>query len=384
MTMKFFLVACEASGDAHGAHLIEELKKISPASEFKGLGGPRMAAAGLDLLQDMTLFSALGFGDVVRQYFKYLKVFNKALNAIKAWKPDAVIVIDSPAFNLRLAKKIPAAVPVIYYISPQIWAWGGRRIHDIKRHIDHMMVILPFEVSIYEKVSLSCEFVGHPLLDEIRVPDNREAVRQALGIEPGETAVGLLAGSREKEVKRIFPIMLESAKLLSKENPGFKFFYSRAPNLSESLYSECLARHPDFLVPPAAAPYHEFVHAMDFALVTSGTATLETALLKTPFFLLYKTSASTYFIGKRLVKVPFLGLVNLLAGQCVIPEFIQNEAQPKVIAHEAGILLRNRNLYEKMKLEFEDVRIKLGSEGASRRAAESVLRFLKGRKSAEA
>lgn len=382
MTMKYFLVACEASGDAHGAHLIEELKKLSPGAEFQGLGGPRMAAAGLNLLQDMTLFSALGFGDVVRQYFKYLKVFNAALRSIKDWTPNAVIVIDSPAFNLRLAKKIPASTPVIYYISPQIWAWGGRRIHDIKKHIDHMMVILPFEVSIYEKISLSCEFVGHPLLDEIRIPDNREDARKILGISPNEKAVGLLAGSREKEVKRIFPIMLEAAKLLSKENPDFKFFYSKAPNLSASLYEECLSCHTDFTVPPAAIPYHEFVHAMDFALVTSGTATLETALLKTPFFLLYKTSPSTYFIGKQLVKVPFLGLVNLLAGKCVIPEFIQNEANPKVIAHEAGILLRNRDLYEKMKLEFEEVRIKLGSEGASRRAAESVLRFLKKRNTA--
>ncbi len=377
MAMKYFLVACEASGDAHGAHLIEELKRLSPGAEFQGLGGPRMAAAGLSLLQDMTLFSALGFGDVVRQYFKYLKVFNAALRSIKTWNPDAVIVIDSPAFNLRLAKKIPAGIPVIYYISPQIWAWGGRRIHDIKKHIDHMMVILPFEVSIYEKISLSCEFVGHPLLDEIRIPNNREDARRALGIGPHETAVALLAGSREKEVKRIFPIMIEAAKRLSKENPAFKFFYSKAPNLSLSLYEECLSSHPDFKVPQAEIPYHEFVHASDFALVTSGTATLETALLKTPFFLLYKTSASTYFIGKQLVKVPFLGLVNLLAGKCVIPEFIQNEATPEVIAHEAGILLRNRNLYEQMKSEFEKVRIKLGSEGASRRAAESVLRFLK-------
>ncbi len=335
-----------------------------------------MQAAGLDLQEDMTRFSALGLGDVLRQYFKYLRVFNAALAEIRSWKPDAVIVIDSPAFNLRLAKKIPREIPVIYYISPQIWAWGGRRIHDIKRYIAHMMVILPFEVSIYQRAAVSCDFVGHPLLDEIQVPESRAKNRIRLGLSESETAIGLLPGSREKEVRRIFPAMLESARLFAEKNPSARFFYSQSPNLPSSVYEACLNSYSGPAVVRSNIGHHAFVHAMDFALVTSGTATLETALLGTPFFLLYKTSASTYFLGKQLVKVPFLGLVNLLSGKCVVPEFIQDEANPVVIAHEADVLLKNREVYEGMKLEFKAVREKLGSHGASRKAAESVLNFL--------
>ena len=170
--------------------------------------------------------------------------------------------------------------------------------------------------------------------------------------------------------------MLESARLFSEKNPAVRFFYSQSPNLPSSVYEDCLNSYQGPSVTRSSLEHHAFVHAMDFALVTSGTATLETALLGTPFFLLYKTSASTYFLGKRLVKVPFLGLVNLLSGKCVVPEFIQDEANPAVIAHEAEVLLKNRQVYEGMKLEFEAVRKKLGSQGASRKAAESVLRFL--------
>lgn len=377
MPPRFFLSACEASGDAHGAQLIIELKKIFPEAVFFGLGGPRMQRAGLQLLEDMTRFSALGLGDVLRQYFKYLKVFKRALRAIETESPDAAIVIDSPAFNLRLAKKISPDVPVLYYISPQLWAWGARRIRDIQRRIRHMMVILPFEVPLYEKAGVSCEFVGHPLLDEIEIPKDREALRRKMGLQAGDLAVGLLAGSREKEVRRIFPVMLEASRQLASLKPGLKFFYSRSPNLRFELYEEQLQAFADFRVPVSELPYHEFVHALDFAFVTSGTATLETALLKTPFFLVYKTSASTYFIGKRLVRVPYLGLVNLLAGRSAVPEFIQDKAVPGVMAREAKTLLENPEISEKMRNDFEEVRILLGEHGASRRAAHSVQNFLR-------
>ncbi len=396
MPKKIFIIACEPSGDSHGAPLVKELKRIVPGIEFTGLGGPKMAASGVRLLEDMTRISALGLGDVLRLYFTYLKIFNRALTEVEILKPDTVILIDSPAFNLRFAKKISAmnrggsasggekSIQVIYYIAPQIWAWGARRIHAIKKTVSKMLVILPFEKEIYDKAGVPCEFVGHPLLDSIEVRTDRAALREALGIKPGELAVGILPGSREKEVKRILPLMLESARLLKKKMPETVFFLSCSENVDRGVYDEILLKKGTgkkflpvpFLQDPGVRAseksMRETVSAMDFAFVTSGTATLETALLGTPFFLFYKASWTTYALGKRLIRVPFLGLVNLLAGKRVVPEFIQNGIHPETVAHEAEVLLKNPALYEEMKKEFQKVRSLLGTSGASLRAAQAV------------
>lgn len=376
MAKRFFIVACEASGDLHGAHLAEELRSLAPGSDFQGIGGPLMQDAGVLIHQDMTKISALGFGDVVRQYFKYRAIFEDTIRRIREWKPDAVIVIDSPAFNLRLAKRISKEFRIIYYISPQLWAWGMRRIKVVQEHVSKMIVILPFEQELYQKAGVDCSYVGHPLLDQIGTSAGRESLRSKLGLDSRTKAVALLAGSREKEVRRIFPIMLESAALLHRKMPELRFYYLRRPNVPAGFYDGLLGAHPEL---PLTAPdmnFHDLVHAVDFALVTSGTATLETALLGTPFFLLYKASWSTYFLGRRLIKVPFLGLVNLLAGKRVVPEFIQNDAKPETIAHEAEILLKNPDLYGEMKKEFLAIREKLGEKGSSRRAAEAVIDYL--------
>lgn len=376
MPSRFFIVACESSGDAHGAHLMEEIKRLNPGAEFRGLGGPKMAAAGLDLLYDMTRISALGLGDVLRQYFKYRKIFYQAVHAIREWKPDAVIVIDSPAFNLRLAKKISKLAPVIYYISPQLWAWGARRIKVIQKHIAHMLVILPFETGLYQKAHVPVTFVGHPLLDEISPSQNREALRARLGLKQGEIGIGLLPGSRRKEVQRIFPVMLEAAEILRRKVPQAVFYFRPAPSIPYSVYASLLEAHPGLAVRHPDLGFHDLVHSLDFALVTSGTATLETALMGTPYFLLYKASTSTYWLGRWLIRVRYLGLVNLLAGKSVVPEFIQTGMQPETIAHEAEIFLKNPDLARNMREEFENVRMLLGSSGASRRAAEAVLKFV--------
>jgi lipid-A-disaccharide synthase len=381
--MKFFIIACEPSGDLHGAHLIEEIKKIESGAEFRGLGGPRMAAAGAHLLQDMTQMSALGLGDVVRQYLKYRKIFYRALDDVNRYRPDAVIVLDSPAFNLRFAKKIQRRFPFIYYISPQIWAWGGRRIHTIKKTVSKMLVLFPFEKTLYEKAGVPCEFVGHPLLDTARASASREELRARFEILPHEKAVGLMPGSREKEVRRILPPMLESAALLKKIKSETIFFLSMAPNISEKIYDEILNTYPLLKVRRMKSAMYDLTTAMDFALIASGTATLEAALLGTPFFLLYKASWTTYVLGKQLIRVQYLGLANLLAGKRVVPEFIQNDIHPETIAHEAKVLLENPELYQHMKEEFLNVRNILGEKGASRRAAEAVLKFISSRRHCE-
>jgi len=375
MTRKIFLVACEASGDLHGAHLISEIRKLAPETSFCGVGGAKMKAAGMTIFNDLTKISALGFSDVLRNYFKYLEIFKATLTNIQKEKPDAIIVIDSPAFNLRLAKKLPANAPVLYYISPQLWAWGKRRIHIVKKHIREMLVILPFEKEFYEKEGVAVKFVGHPLLDTVPELPEATSLRAKLGILEDQKAIGLFSGSREKEVKRILPVMLQSAILLQKDFPKARFFISRSHNVRPEVYDELLQGLP-FKAECPATSFYELVKAMDFALVASGTATLETALIGTPFFLLYKASWSTYFLGKHLIKVPYLGLVNLLADDKVVPEFIQQDAHPQTIAHEARIFLETPELQKRMKEEFRQTREKLGEKGASTRAAQEVLKFL--------
>lgn len=384
MPKKFFIIACEPSADLHGALLVEELKKQSPGSEFHGLGGPRMKAEGVSLIYDMTTISALGLSDVVRQYPLYKRIFDQGLEEVRKFKPDALIVLDSPAFNLRFLKKIsamriggPAAnsggqIPTFYYISPQIWAWGGRRIHDIKKTVSKMLVILPFEKEMYDKAGVPCEFVGHPLLDELHVSAPKPELRRKFGIPENTIAVGILPGSRKKEVERILPSLLKTCELLSKSVPACVFYLSKSSNVPESTYAEIL-KTCGVEIRSFSDNFQDRVAALDFAFVTSGTATLQTALLGTPFFLVYKASWLTYRLGKMLVRVPFLGLVNLLAEKRIVPEFIQN-LHPETMAHEAKVLFENEALMSQMKLEFQEVRGILGSGGASSRAAEIILK----------
>ncbi|MFA7002168.1 MAG: lipid-A-disaccharide synthase, partial [Candidatus Omnitrophota bacterium] len=245
MAKTIFILAGEASGDNHGAHLVRELKALHPDLEFTGLGGPRMASAGVRLLHDMTRLSVLGLGDVLRKYFEYRKIFYSALDEARRLKPDAVILIDSPAFNLRFAKKIRRAFPVFYYISPQIWAWGGRRIHTIRRTVSRMLVILPFEEELYRKGRVPCTFVGHPLLDQVRPSKPREALRRELGLEASERAIGLLSGSRETEVLRILPPMLETARRMRALCREAVFYVSLAPNVNPGVYAKILKPYAD-------------------------------------------------------------------------------------------------------------------------------------------
>ncbi len=374
---KIFIIACETSGDTHGALLVQALKKLDPQIQFEGLGGPEMERSGVKLLEDMTKISALGFGDVLGKYFHFRKIFYRALKQVESTKPDLLILIDSPAFNLRFAKKIHGRFPVIYYISPQIWAWGWRRIATIRRTVNHMMVILPFEEEMYRKENVPCTFVGHPLLDRVKPLKSREALRQEFGIKESERLIALLPGSREPEVRRILPIMLKSAALLQKELPNLKFFLMQAPHVPTSLYDQNLKYFSELRLTKNSNRLYDVVTAADFALVASGTATLETALLGTPFFLIYKASASTFFLGRRLVKIPYIGLVNVLASRHVVPEFIQHLAKPERIAHETKFLLENEELREKLKREIREVLNQLGGPGASERAARLVLQILK-------
>ncbi len=240
MAAKLFIIACEPSGDSHGASLIHELKKIHPDLILEGLGGPQMQQAGVKLIYDMTTISALGFGDVLRQYFKYLGIFNQALARVDSFKPDAIVVIDSPAFNLRFAKKIKKKYPLIYYISPQLWAWGKQRIHVVKKFVTKMLVILPFEKTMYDQEKIDCEFVGHPLLDHLSPEISRDKIRKQMNLNSSQIALGLLPGSRASEVERIFPLMLETARHLKRLLPNVVFITKPSPNVPSEIFDSLL------------------------------------------------------------------------------------------------------------------------------------------------
>lgn len=376
---KLFLIAGEASGDFQGAHLVRELKKLNPNLTCRGLGGSLMAEEGVELLYDLTKEAVLGLGDVLRKYFFFRSIFAKALREVQTFRPDAIILIDYPGFNLRFAKKINKRIPIIYYISPQIWAWGKRRIHTIKQTINHMIVFFKFEAELYQKAGVSVTWVGHPLIDLLKPQKSRPQLRtEWLPKISGETKViALLPGSRETEVKRMLPKMLLVAKTIHTHIPNAQFLLSESNTLPVRLYEKILSEtRPTYPIQSIRNRGFDILHASDFAMVSSGTATLEAALASTPFVILYQTAWSTFFLGRRLIRIPCIGLVNVVAERKIVPEFIQHEIRTETIAQEATYLLEHQDLREKMIMDLKMVQNKLGEPGASVRAAEAVLKVL--------
>ncbi|MBI4397987.1 MAG: lipid-A-disaccharide synthase, partial [Candidatus Omnitrophica bacterium] len=316
---KIYIIAGEASGDAHAAHLAGAIKKQNPAVEFYGLGGGLMKAEGIRIAYDLTQISSLGLSDVLLNYFKYRKIFYSALKEIEKIKPDAVLLVDFPGFNIRLAKKINRRFPIVYYISPQIWAWGGRRIGVLKKFVRQMIVFFPFEEALYKKAGIPCAFIGHPLTEQIPEP--------SCSITKPSSApmtIGLLPGSRLKEVKRILPVLLNAAEEIFKKFPGTSFLLSESATVPSSVYNTLIGSHPlrASLRRLRGEPYRA-IQESDVLVVTSGTATLETALHEKPHILVYRTAHLTYWLGRLLIRIPFLGIVNVLSGKPVSPELIQ-------------------------------------------------------------
>ncbi len=339
-----------------------------------------MAREGMELLYDLTKEAVLGLGDVLRKYFFFKSIFIKALRDVRSFKPDAIILIDYPGFNLRFAKKINKRYPIIYYISPQIWAWGGKRIHTIKQIINHMIVLFKFEAELYQKAGVPVTWVGHPLIDLLKPQKSRAELRvEWLPKATDETKViALLPGSRETEVKRILPEMLHVAKTIHARTPNAQFLLAESNTLPTNLYEKILSEaRLTYPIQSIRNRGFDILHASDFAMVSSGTATLEAALASTPFVILYKTAWSTFFLGRKLIRIPYIGLVNVVAERKIVPEFIQHEILTETIAQEAAYLLEHQDLREKMILDLKMVQHKLGEPGASLRAAEAVLKILK-------
>ncbi|HEV2840353.1 MAG TPA: lipid-A-disaccharide synthase [Chthoniobacterales bacterium] len=367
--MTIYLVAGEASGDEHGAALMRALRTLAPDLVFAGRGGPKMKAIVGDAFINWSDTAAVvGLWEVVKRYGYFREQFQRALDEIAAIKPDAVVLIDYPGFNLRLARALRKKLPplkIIYYISPQVWAWNRGRIGQMARYLDLMLCIFPFEAELYNKSGLRTVFVGHPMIENL-------ALRT--GDERNPNVIGLFPGSRVREVRKIFPIMLEAAREIAGERPEIHFEVAAASEPLASEMQQMLAASPlreRMRIVTGDAP--GTMQRAFAAMIASGTATLEAAYSRLPFVLVYKVSWPTYFAARLVLKTKHLGMPNVLAGREIIPEFIQHEARPDTIAKVVLELTTNQAARDVMTSEFDAIIAKLGETGASAQAAQVIL-----------
>ena len=377
MPKTIMIIAGEASGDLHGSSLASSLKAIDPDLRLIGMGGEKMIKAGVESYQNIEDLSVIGLGEVLSNLGKFTAVFRFLVGRLDSEKPDCVVLIDYPEFNLRFAKEAKKRnIPVIYYISPQIWAWRKGRVKIVKKFIEKMMVIFAFEKEFYEKEAVAAEFVGHPLLDVVRPRFSREEFLKLQGLADNKKILALLPGSRQIEVIRNLPVMLKAAGIIkNKFGEDVQFVIAKPKEIKGEIYAEILK---DCVLKPKIIedyPY-DCVNAADLVLVASGTATLETAILEKPMLIIYKVSFLTWLVGKMLVKIPDIGLVNIVAGARIVPEFIQFDATAEKIADEAIGLISSPEKINEIKINLRAVKEKLGGPGASRRAAQSILATL--------
>lgn len=361
------LVAGETSGDIHGANLARALRERERSIRLVGAGGPRMAEAGVALVDDATAYATVGLVEAFHQLNRFTRLYRLLTSALRRHRPDACILIDSPDFNLRFAERASdAGVPIIYYISPQIWAWRPGRIKTIRRLVRKMIVIFDFEEALYQKHGVDVAFVGHPLLDQISVAGDRK-LRGELGVGDAPL-IGLLPGSRSQQFQRLFPRMAKAASLIRLEVPHARFVVACAPKIDPK-------RAMGFELDVVWNRTPDVMAAADLLITASGTATVEAAIYGTPMIVTYVVNPITALTLGPLLRVKNYAMVNLIAGKEIMPELYQFKAKPELLAKEAVSILKENRLPE-MRRELAEVRRKLGEPGASRRAAEEILKTI--------
>jgi len=364
------IVAGEASGDMYGAGVVAALRKKAPGIRFFGIGGPRMEEADVRILYPVSELAVVGITEVIPKIRFIRQALNELKDALKDNPPDLVMLIDYPGFNLNLAGKAhDLGIPVLYYIPPQVWAWREKRVKKITERVDRVAVILPFEKEFYSRYGIQVDYVGHPLLDDLKNGRSREQARENLGISGDQfPVVGLLPGSRNEEIARHLPPIMGAAKIISRTYPDLRCILPLASTVDEETVKPYLKGvQVDIIV--RRADTREVLGACDLALIASGTATLEAAITGTPMVILYRVSFLTYVLGKVLAKVSHIGLVNLVAGRQIVPELIQGDATDTRLAEEGLWLLEDEERREGMKEDLRLVREQLGKGGASERVA---------------
>jgi len=362
------LVAGEASGDMHGADLVTALRARVPAVRVRGIGGAHLRASGMDTVIDAHTLSTMGLVEARDRLGALWRAYRAMRRIVREEKPDLVILIDFAEFNMALAGVAArAGVPVLYYISPQVWAWRRGRIRKIARRVSRLAVVFPFEVPLYAGSGVRADFVGHPLLDRVRPTRDRAAVFAAHGFDPARRLVALLPGSRQKEMQLLLPAMAEAAARLAARGDT-----QCVLALADTLSHEDIAvsmRGAAFPIPVVRGETYDLVHASDAVIVASGTATLETALLERPMVIVYRTAPLTFALARRLVSVPFIGMPNLIAGRGVVPELLQDAVTPDRIVAEVQRFLDDPSLAAATTRALAEVRQALGEGGAAERAA---------------
>lgn len=375
MNKRVLIVAGEASGDLHGAQLLRELRNQVGKLRVYGLGGEGMQAQGVDLVADVSTISVIGLAEVVRVLPTARKIFKKVVDRVKAEPPDVAVLIDFPEFNLRLAPVLrELGVKVVYYVSPQVWAWRKGRVKSMARCVDRMIVFFPFEEDFY-RGQVEVTHVGHPLVDE--VPERSQVWDSQSEADP--LKIALLPGSRSSEVKRLLPVLLEAVRELRRVRTDLEVALIEAATVSGQETDRLLEGTGVEVQRVAEADRFDAIASAHLALCASGTATLEVGLLRTPMIVVYRVGFVSYWLGRIVVKIPFISLVNLVLGRAVVPELIQNEAEADKIAAQALEILGDSVRRDTMRSELGGLRQALGAPGASARAASEVAAFLKGR-----
>jgi len=365
------ILAGEPSGDIHGGHLCREIKNLSPGIRLFGMGGPEMEDAGVELVYRIGNTGVMGFWEVYKEIGKYWKIFKNMVAVMEKRRPDAVILIDYPGFNIRFAKKAHRlGIKVYYYISPQLWAWGQWRIKKIRRSVDKMLVIFPFEKEFYNSHGIEAEFVGHPLIGTLNPDLSKDDCRKQLGITTSPV-IGLLPGSRKGEIEKILPILIKTAEIIREKLPESDFILPIASTEMRPLIEDQL-KHTPVKIKTREGRGEEIIAASDLLILASGTVTLEASLFLTPMIIVYRISFLSWIMGKILLKIPYIGLVNIVRGEKIVPEFIQYQAQPEKIAQTGLDIITQPGIRERMIGELKIVRDKLGRPGAAARAASII------------